>query len=526
MAGLMQLLSRRGQRLNAPNAPAIQVKSVPPPVGGWNRRDAVPLMDAKDALALDNWIPDTNAVRLRPGYAVHATIAATSTAVETLIQYAPPNGSTEKLFAAIPTAVYDVTAAATASSTAVAVSSLTNGRWQYDYMSNTSGNYLMMANGADSPRLFDGSTWTTASVTATGLTISNIISVHNHMNRLWLIEENQLHAWYLGTSAIAGAPTKFLPPFRKGGKLMAMGSWTRDGGSGPDDFAVFVSSKGECVIYAGVDPSSASTSALVGIYDIPDVIGRRCIINAGAELGILTMQGLVPLSQILGMSAGAAARTSFTNKIINQFREQFEATGTSFGWQCIEYARRNLLFINVPITERSDQEQYVMNIITGAWCRFTGMDAGCWGMLGNNLYFGGNNATVYKFDDVALDVSSNIIGTVQHAYSTFGSPKTKRFTKAKPLFLAPPGYLPPVSIQTDYDVAAPSVTILAAAAGGTQWDAGQWDTFQWAGGTQPSSGWQGLAGEGRAGSIAFGVSSPEELVYNGVDVAYETGDYL
>jgi hypothetical protein len=526
MAGLASLLNRKRSRLTAPNAPSIQVKPVPPPVGGWNRRDAAPLMEETDALVMDNWIPGTNQVHLRPGYETHATIAATATAVETLIQYAPPNTSNAKLFAAIPSAVYDVTAAATASSTSVAVSGLTNGRWQYDYLSNTSGNYLMMANGADAPRLFDGTNWTTASVTATGLTTSDLISVHNHMNRLWLIEENQLHVWYLGTSAISGVPTKFLPPFRKGGKLMAMGSWTRDGGSGSDDFAVFVSSKGECVIYAGVDPTSASTSALVGVYDIPEVIGRRCLINAGAELGILTMHGLIPLSQILGLSQGAAARTSITNKIITQFRDQFTVSGSLFGWQCIEYPKLDLLIINVPISERGTQHQYVMNISTGAWCRFTGINAGCWSLLGNNIYFGSNDGRVHHWGIEHTDDGANIVGTLQHAYSTFGTTKLKRFTQAKPIFLAPPSYIPPVTIRVDYDVSAPDVNVVAASTSGTQWDTAQWDTFQWAGGNEPTLGWQGLAGEGRAGSIAFGVSSSEELVYNGADIGYEVGGHF
>ena len=47
---------------------------MPPPIGGWNRRDALPLMDSKDALRLDNWVPDTASVHLRSGFATHATI--------------------------------------------------------------------------------------------------------------------------------------------------------------------------------------------------------------------------------------------------------------------------------------------------------------------------------------------------------------------------------------------------------------------------------------------------------------------
>src|SRR4051812_10574058 len=108
----------------------FNIASIPPPVGGWNRRDAIPLMDAKDAIRLDNWIPDTNAVHLRSGFSTHAPIAAPAAAVETLVQYNPPNTANAKLFAAIPSAIYDVTAAATASSTAV--SGLSNARWQYD----------------------------------------------------------------------------------------------------------------------------------------------------------------------------------------------------------------------------------------------------------------------------------------------------------------------------------------------------------------------------------------------------------
>jgi hypothetical protein len=507
-----------------PRRAAIMFASMPPPIGGWNRRDAIPLMEPSDALKLDNWIPDTNAVRLRHGSATHATISGTPAAIESLIQYAPPTTANAKLFAALPTAIYDVTASGTVS--AAAVSGLSNGRWQHALMANAAGIFLTLVNGADAPRQFDGTSWSSPSITGAGLTAANLIGIHNHMNRLWLIEENQGHVWYLATSAIAGAATKFQLPWKRGGKLLAMGSWTRDGGSGPDDYAVFVSSRGECIIYAGTDPSSATTSALVGVYNIPEPIGRRCLINAGADLGILTSQGLLPLSQILGMTAGAASRAAFTDKISGQFRDQYMATGTAFGWQCIEFPKNNILIINVPIAERVTQHQYVMNINTGAWCRFTGMNAGCWSLLGDNIYFGGNDSVVRKYGVGYQDGAVNIVATLQSAYGIFGGVQEKRFTMARPLFLAPAGYTPPVTIQTDYDTAEPSVSVVAAATGGTQWNAGQWDSFQWAGGAVPSLDWQGVIGRGRAAAIAFGVSAREELTYNGADIGFERGGYL
>lgn len=505
----------------------FEVRVLPPPVGGWNRRDTLPLMDMKDALRIDNWIPDTTSVHLRSGYAVHATIQVTVTAIESLIQYSPPNTSSNKLFAATPSTVYDVTAAVTASATAAVITGLTNGRWQHTQMTNTAGSFLAMVNGANQPRKYDGSSWTTCSVSAAGLTRTDLIAVHNHMNRLWFIEESKNHIWYLATSAIEGTLTKFQLPFRRGGKLLAMGSWTRDGGSGPDDFAVFVTSKGECAIYAGTDPSSSTTSALVGIYMIPEPIGRRCLINAGSDLGVLTSQGLVPLSRVLGMTTGAAKRASFTDKISGQFRDQYQSTGTLFGWQCIEYPKENLLVINVPITERSVQHQYVMNINTGAWCRFTNINAGCWSLLGDNLYFGGNGGVIYKYGaGVQLDGSSRIEAVLQSAYSDLGTTRTKRFVRARPMFLAPAGIDPPITVQVDYDDSIPDINTVVASSSGTQWDVGQWDTFQWAGGTQTSLRWQGVQGSGRAVSVAFGISSSEELIYNGVDVGYETGNWL
>lgn len=500
--------------------PTVQIRTLPPPVGGWNTRDTLPTMKATDAPILDNWIPDTGAVRFRPGFSQHATGLA-GLFVESLIEYAPPSG-TNKLFGAATTVIYDVTASGAASAV---VTTMTNARWQHALMTNTSGNYLTLCNGADTPRLYDGTTWSASGFTGSGLTTANLVHVVLHMNRLFFVEINTLNAWYGPTSAITGTLTKFLPPFKLGGYLNAIATWTRDGGSGPDDHLVFLSSKGECIVYIGTDLSSASTSALVGIFKIPEPIGRRCFLKVGGDLAVLTSQGVVPLSQVLATSEAGAANTAITDKISPSFRSAYIARGTAFGWQMIEYPKKNLLIANVPIAERTTQYQFVMNTRTGAWCRFTGMNFGCWGLNGDVLYGGGNDGKTYKFDTGYLDGSSNIIALMQSAYSTFGSPKTKRFLEARPLLLAPTGYNVPVAMQVDYDSSNPTVSIVAAATGGTQWDAGLWDTFQWAGGVTPTLNWQGVNGEGRAGSIAFGVSAQDEIVYNGCDVAFEPGAY-
>jgi hypothetical protein len=498
--------------------------SLPPPVGGWNKRDALPSMPPSDAVRLDNWIPDTASVRLRKGYASWAT--GMTNAVESLMEYAPPTGS-NKLFAATSNTIWDATASGAASSvTTTSNGSLSNGRWQHAQFANTTGNYLYLCNGADTPRYYDGSVWTNSTFAGSGLTIANLIGVISHMNRLWFIEKNTLNAWYGGTSSISGTLTKFLPPFKLGGSLLAMASWSRDGGSGPDDNLVFLSTKGEAAVYAGTDPASASTSALIGVFKLPEPIGRRCFLPIGSDLGVLTSQGIVPFSAVLGQSASGAGRSAITNKIVGAFRESYLSAATNFGWQLIEYPKQNLLIANVPVAERTRQYQYVMNTNTGSWCRFTGINAGCWSLLGDVLYFGGNAGVVYKYDTDYLDDTTAVTATVQTAYSTFGTPANKLFTMARPLFLSPPSYTPLVSVLTDYDTSAPNLAVVSAIDSGTSWDVGPWDTSAWAASEVPSLPWESVQGLGMAGSIAFAVSAQSELVFNGVDVVFEAGGLL
>jgi hypothetical protein len=505
--------------------PISTVVTLPPPIGGWNARDALPLMDPKDAIRLDNVICDLNGVRMRPGSSTHGT-TLTGSYVETLMEYSPPSGS-NKLFAALPAIIYDVTSAGAGTSS---VTSMSNGRWSHTNFSTGAGtNVLYICNGTDDPRYYDGSSWSTSTFSGSGLTIANLDFVHAHMNRLWFIEKNTANVWYGPTAAITGTLSKWAlqPLLKSGGKLIAIGSWSRDGGNGPDDYIVFVSSKGEVIVYAGTDPSSSTTSALVGVYRLGEPIGRRCMIKAGADLAILTSQGLVPLSQVTGLNISGQTQTSITNKISAAFRDAYLAVGTSFGWQVIEYPKRNIAIVNVPIAERVTAHQYVINTLTGAWSRFTGINAGCWGMLGDDIHWGGFDGKTYVFDSGFLDASSrSIVVTYQSSYTDFGSPRIKHFKGARPTFFGPASFTPHVYLRTDYDTSTIDMATIGAIESGTAWDEGDWDTSSWAEDTVPSRGWQTVAGMGVTGSVAYAVSAQSELVFNGVDVMLEAGGYL
>lgn len=499
-----------------------KTKSIPAPIGGWNRRDALADMPETDAVTLDNMVPGLEGVSLRNGREEHVT--GLGSFIESLMEYSPPSG-VPKLFAAIPTDVFDVTTAGAVG--AAVVSSLTNGRWQHTMFATAAGNFLVMANGADSVRNYDGASWTTPSIT--NVTSANLIHVTAHAQRLWFVEKDKLDAWYLGTSAISGAATKLpLGSFCKlGGYLVAIGSWSRDGGSGMDDMWVAVTSNGEVVIYSGTDPSSSTTWTQVGVFKIPPPVGRRCIVKAGSDLGILTAVGLIPLSAVLAANQSGQALVAITDKISGAFKDYFQRSGTAFGWQVIEYPEKQLIFVNVPYRERVTQYQAVMNVRTGAWCRFTMLDMGCWSLLGSGLYGGGNDGTVWKYSlDEHADDGDKIPATILQAFSTFGSPLHKEATAARMVMLGPDNYIPVVEIKADYDTRAPTAEANETASTESLWNSALWNVSFWTSALVQRKEWQSVSGGGIVLAPAVKISAARSLVINRTDILYEESSLI
>lgn len=507
-------------RSNASRRQTSTVKFVPPPIKGWNAREDMTDMDQDEAIVLENLIPSDTGVFMRKGCTEWVT--GLGSAINALMEYNGPSG-TIKLFGATSTAIYDVSSAGAVG--AASLSSLSNGWWQHLMFSTSGGTFLVIANGADSVRNYDGTAWSTPSIT--GVTSSNLITVTSHQSRLWFIEENTMKVWYLPTLTIAGAATSidFGGLSRLGGKLMAMASWTRDSGNGIEDLAAFITSRGEVHIYSGSDPSSSSTWSRVGTFKIAEPVGRRCLIKVGGDVGIITSQGVVPLSGVLSRAESAQGKVAITDKIRNAFTGAYNLSATSNGWQCTEYPVGKLLILNVPVVESTTSVQFVMNSNTGAWCKFTGLNTSVWSLKGTELFFGGADGTVYKYAGTT-DNGTAINGTSISAFSDFGTPMTKCFKRIRPQFFGPSGYRPSIALRLDY---AEDYRIYNAApyiSPGTAWNDGDWDTSPWASPAQSSALWQGITGEGFTAAVVVKLSSGEAMTYNGAKILYETGDQL
>ncbi len=507
-----------------------KTKFCPPPTDGWNATDDVTGMKKKDAVALINAMATSSGVTLRKGQAEHATgieAASAEAPVLSLMVYSPQGGNVEK-FAASADAIYDVTAAGAVG--AAAVSSLNSGFWQSLMFATTGGSFLIAANGVDAVRNYDGSSWTTPTIQDGAGSAYNLASTNSliaptlHMARVWFIEQGSLRVWYLEALAIQGDafPIDFGPLSALGGELIALASWTRDGGAGMDDVMCFITSEGEVHIYAGTDPDSDATWTRVGTFRIAKPLGKNCIIKAGADIGVLTEAGLLPLSAVLPLSAGGQAKAAATQRIDKAFLEAAAAYSSNTGWQVLESPDDKLLIVNVPLQENAMQEQYVA--YEGKWARWRGINATCWAVADGRLYFGTNDGRVMTYEG-GSDEGEAIDATILHAFWDLGDDAVKVFRRIMPLFIAPPGYRPRVALRVEYDDS--NVVDFSAQSAidteGTPWDEGTWDEAEWAPGARQSAQWQGCSGRGRACAPIIAISSTEPVTYNGSRVLYERG---
>lgn len=500
--------------------------SIPAPTGGLNARDAIANMKETDAVIMTNFFPATSSVNVRKGYVSHAT--GLTGAVETLMSYT--YGATSELFAVVGGEIFDVSTSGAVG--AAVVTGLTNSRFEHILMGTAGGNFLMAVNGEDDLQLYNGTAWVSidslSTPAITGVTTADIISINNFKNRVWLIEKNTLKAWYLPVASIAGAASAldFSGIFKLGGFLVAMTNWTIDNAAGIDDYAAFITSEGEVAIYQGTDPSSSTTWALKGTFRIGQPIGTRCAIKAGADVLIMTTDGAFPLSKAL-LTDRSQNQNAATDKITNLFTQDIASYSTNFGWQPIIHPTGNKMIINVPEVEGNISHQYVMNTVTGAWCKFTGWNAFCWETLNDKLYFGGKDG-VFEADTPTDDNGSDINADVQQAYSYFGNNTSqKHFKMVRCIFVADGDITPAVVMSVDYGVRDPSGTPAYGDSEGSTWDVAEWDTSSWESGSILIKKWQSVSGIGYSGGIRVKTSSSGmNIQWQSTDIVFERGGVL
>lgn len=458
-------------------------QSISGPVGGWNSRDPLDVMPATDAIRLDNFFPNPSRVELRKGSAVHST-GIGAAAVDTLCEFS--SGATRRLIAAGGGALYNAAAGVAVS----LATGFTVNQWQHV---NFKG-YLFLVNGTDQPQKYDGTSLTSASFS--GISDDNLfINISVYKQRLYFVEKATSKFWYAAADATSGACTSFdVSNYTKlGGQIVYAGPWNNNAGTDLQNYFAAITNMGEVLVFGGEDPGDASWE-LKGTYQIAPPLGYRAFIPYGSDLVILTTNGIYPLSKIMTEGqAEAAARIN--EKIAPTFQQRAMDYDTQPGWCGLFAGSAQQFIVNVPLGSAAS-EQHVMNITSGAWCRFLGLNARCWSLYDGDVYFGDNFGRVIKANTGSQDITNPIQYDLKTAFNYLGDRSSyKRFLMAKPVISTSATVRAPVSVDVDFKDDPLGYEALITS-GGTPWEA-PWGS-PWTTENVVDDEWRAVCGLGRA----------------------------
>lgn len=513
---------------NSARSKQAKEKFIPAPTKGWVSMNNLSQGVPGTALILENFFPKADTVELRGGWVQRSDTTESTKPVNTLMAY--HGTAANKLFAVCNATIYDATSSTATAST---ITTLTSSKMQYVNFTTSGGHYLFCVNGADTAKHYNGSAWATPSIT--GTTSDNFSHVNVYKQRLYFVIKNSLKFAYLPVQAIAGAASTYElgDIFTRGGTLVAMGTYTGDGGVGPDDHAVFITSQGQVALFQGSDPSDANDWALVGVFDMARPLGTRCMVKVGGDIYVNTEIGILPLSQALKTDQATLGNIAISANIQQEINKSAKLYKANFGWQVIAYPKGTMAIMNIPVSAGVQQIQYVMNTQTGAWCKFTNQNANCWEVLDGKLYFGGNTGKIYEADVAANDGGSVISGDMQTYYDGFGNnSRLKKWGMIRPNILSQGTISPQIGLNIDYVTANPTGTIEAASSTNATWGTMVWGAFTWAGGLIRNSRWKALTDSpGYVAAVrmkvaANGTGSPVQLQVNGFDISYELGGVI
>lgn len=523
------------QRLSAAQAPFTTPVSIPAPSKGWNTRDEFDAMDPLDAVQLDNWFPDAGGCVVRNGF-VPAAAGVGSAPVQTLATF--DGGSGEILLAACGGTIYNISQAVLITPMAIGVAAIgygaiggagtalpigggfTSNQWQtVNFLSR-----LFFVNGQDVAQVYDGSSLAPAAFT--GVDQSTLYGVWQYQQRLFFWQKNSTGFWYALLNSISGALAFYdLAAFcPRGGHLVAMTTSSYDGGNGVLDYAVFMMSSGDALLFEGNDPALSTNWSLIGEYRISPPVSPRAVTDYGGDSFITTYDDHVTLQQMFtALRLGEMAPRSKVSKAVQR---AVQANPNGFGWQALYYPRGRSLIFNIPNPDGSFV-QHVCNtgLPTQPWCRYVGMNAFCWGLFNNLLYWGGANGMVYQADVGVLDNLGPVTATSQQSWNRLGNGSRKRVSAARPVVQSLGAISYTFNIGFDYsalNIPIPDVT----PAVGSPWNTSPWNTSPWSGDYVVDPRWRIGGGSGTAIGWGISIAATQSVTWYRTDIRVESGNAL
>lgn len=559
-------------------APVGNITSLGIPAKGINARDALALMKPDTAISLNNVLCEAYGLKTRKGYTEWATnlpplSPSTPVPVATVMSYYPATASpaplagtvrrvgiftrliTEqplaatppagKLFAARGGVVYDVTAGGVGPWTAEAGVSGAGDYWTWLNFQNIAGAWLLACNNEGGYAIYNGATWSmpvagTAPGEIDGANPANFVYVIEHKKRLWFIEKNTTKAWYLPVGQITGLVKEFNfgEQFRSGGHLVALSTWTVDGGVGVDDHLIAVSSQGDVVVYKGTDPNSAADWMIQGVWHVgPLPVGRRAVFNTGADVHILSQFGVTPVSLLLGSTELGVVEqrrvTYMIGPLVARLMRQYSGLD---GWQVRTLAKEELLIIGIPREAQEHGGQYfALKFPSGGWSLVSDVPYASFVNVDAAVFSGTNDGRVVRAFDGPLDnVLVNDVRSgvpiqcqVTPSYQALGAPGVnKRIMLIRPTFITTITPTLKIQVLTDYGPPKPGVTPTLPDIASSRWDEDRWNQARWSGVQDPIKEWFGCHGVGFVATAQLDYKCTGDTVLASIDFWTEQGGVM
>lgn len=459
-----------------------RVASIPAPVFGLVLEQS--LKEPRTAEHLENWWPTKRGARVRGGQEHVAT--ATGPVVSMFTYNHPTNGA---MFAATETTIDDVTGLNPSVTATSSVTGQSAGYYSTQQIGTVGGDYLLAANGADYMQLFDGATWqvlnaaSTPSITGlgSGKDTDLISQLWLYRSRIFMVEKDTLTAHYLPVDSVGGAAgqVSMAGVFQRGGSLLFGATWSLDSGDGLDDKCVFFSTEGEVAVYSGGDPSTSDGFVLEGRYDISKPLGIKATMRAGGDLVVATVDGVVPMSEVIQKDPAALSLAAVTRRIEPLW--QREASAPVLPWEIIKWPERNVALFTLP--DAPTERMLVAHLETGAFAQITGWGATCGTVHNGQAYIGQEDGNIYACDETGSDNGAVFAAKFCGSFSDLGHPVAfKQAHMMRSTFLTYGEFAVEVGIAVDYTVEFPTTPQAIYGNEGSDylvWDVGDWDEKLW-----------------------------------------------
>ena len=199
---------------------------------------------------------------------------------------------------------------------------------------------------------------------------------------------------------------------------------------------------------------------------------------------------VIPVVRLSGViaSGGGPLRQSLNLAGVSQaIQPDWIADATerrSLPWEIAKWTVRGKAIVSTPVTgdnSTTPPQCYVVNLETGAWCKYTGWDTRTVVLHDDFVYFGTNDGTVMQaeitgFDDGEL-IYHNCVLSFDH-FDRVGFYKTALEMRAT--FVTQTNFNPKLSVSTDYAISLSSAPDAATDSNSPGvWDVGLWDVALW-----------------------------------------------